>query len=682
MMNDEKHQFWLYREPEDIVDKLVEFHTNWYSWHGSPFKQMWLRNYLAYYSPVLHPSAWDTSLIFEGIQGELTRFYTPKARTLIRQLTTIVTKQRLAFKAAARTSGSEVLNEVKLANALADQVVEQERLNIKGDQLCEGSLVTGVWFTKACWRTDRGEKYVTDDRGQPILNGGVEVSLLSPFNVYYNMLLPWDQLPWAACRVKRNKWDLIAEHPELEDEIIALPSVSSERGPYNWVDSQLDDEDLIYVYEFYHKPSPALPKGKMIIYANRETIFYAGDNKYGTIPIEPNIPEAVLDTGMGYAKLTDLAGCQEMFDNGLSAIATNQSQFAVQNVATPRGSNINVQELNGMRFLSYTPQNVPGGGMPQPLQLTKSAPESFKFNDKLEELMQDMSFINGAMTGNLPAGVSSGTAIATLSANSIEFITSISKSYNLCWEKTMMHVMNAYQRFAHTEHEVKLVGRGGQVSHKPFSKDDIQNVHSMTLEIVNPILKTFAGRFELGEKFIATPEEKWADYAAIMNGEPLESLYKGKVTEDDLITQENESLEEGVPVTPLASDDHPLHIKKHTEILADVGTRQNGEAVQAVLDHIMQHYQLVKSTDPFLMALMKTGRIPEGGIPQGGGGMPPPGGPAPGGGRPKPAGPQPVPPEQDKPGGPSVDEPGKAPGIPPGDVAQPAQDLLQRRGGM
>ena len=683
------HDYWLYREADQIADKLIQYHSGWNNSSSSPFTQMWLRNYLAYYSPVVHPGSKDTSKVFEGVQGELLRFYSPKARTLIRQLTAVVTKQRLAFKASAMTTGEEVLNEVKLGNALADQIVSSQRLDIKGDQLCEGGLVTGAWFTKATWRTDIGEPHVTDGDGRVIKKGACEITTHSPFNVFYDLMQPWDDIGWAEVRVKRNKWDLIADHKELEKEILSVPSVASERGPYSWIDSKLDDEDNIYVYEFYHKPSPALPKGMMMIYADSDTIFYHGNNPYEAIPIEPNIPEAVLGTGMGYAKLTDLAACQEMFDDSLSAIATNQSQFAVQGVAVPRGSAINVQELNGMRFMNYTPQNVPGGGLPTPLQLTKTPPEVFKFTDKLEELMQNMSYLNGAMTGNLPAGVSSGTAIATLSANSIEFITSISKSYNMCWEKTMMHAINAYQKFAKIGQDVEITGKGGQVTKQQFTKDDVINITGMKLEIVNPLMKTFAGRLEIGEKLLTMPKEIWPDYVAVLEGRPLSEVYRGELTEFDLITQENEALEKGEAVPVLAIDDHGEHIKKHADCLKDIGNRTKGESIKIILDHIMEHYKTAKLSDPALMAMIQTGKMPEGGLqpppPPPGMGGPPPGmgGPPPGMGGPPPpgmGGPPPPgmggpPPGPDRPG-PGADQP-----VPPqivGDVAEPQQDLLQR----
>jgi hypothetical protein len=677
------HEYWLYREPDQIADKLIEFHDNWHSWQGSPFKQMWLRNYLAYYSPVIHPGSWDTSMMFEGEQGELMRFYTPKARTLIRQLTAVVTKQRMAFKASARTTGAEVLNEVKLGNALADQIVLSQELDLKADKLCEGGLVTGIWFTKATWRTDQGEPRLTDEDGRIIRKGACEITVESPFNVFWDLRKSWEQNLWAECRVKRNKWDLIAEYKDLEKEILALPPANQHTGGFSWADSQSIEDDEVFVYEFYHRPSPSLPNGMIMIYSDSETIYQHGNNPYGTIPIEPNVPEAVLDTGVGYAKLTDLAGLQEMFDNNLSSIATNQSQFAVQGVTVPRGSNINVQEINGMRFMNYTPQQVEGGGKPEPMQLTKTAPEVFKFTDKLEDLMQDMSYLNGAMTGNLPAGVSSGTAIATLSANSIEFITSISKSNNLCWEKTMMHAVNAYKKFAKIEQSLEIAGKGGQISKQEFKGDDVYNVSRMKLETVNPLLKTFAGRLEIGEKMLQMPKEIWPEYSAILEGRPLSEVYKGELSEFDLITQENEALENGEAVPVLAVDDHPEHIKKHADCLKDIGVRMNGKALEVILKHMMEHYEVAQMSDPTLMAMIQTGKMPEGGLgpPPGAGGPPsgPPqkggGGPSKKSGRPEPGlgGGRPRPSDAPQKGG---DRP--RPISPVGDVAQPSPDLLQR----
>jgi hypothetical protein len=663
MKNKGKDEFWLEKDAPEVIDELTTFHDNWWAWDTTPFKQAWIRNYLAYYSPAIMPQSWDTSLIFEGMQGELTRFYTPKSRTLIRQLTSIVTKQRLEFKASAETVNGDVLNEIKLANAVCDQLTSTQRLDNKADQLCEGALVCGQWFTKTTWRTDIGESRIRDSKGKIIRSGGVEIDVLSPFNVFYNILCPWDRLNWAECQVKRNKWDLIADHPDLRDEILNIPTVQENRYPDTWFKANsIFDEDLVNVYEFYHRPTPSLPEGRMIVYGSRDAVLYDGKNPYGCIPIESNIPEVILDTGIGYPKLTDLMGAQEMFDNNLSAIATNHGQFAVQSVTIPRGSDINVNQLDGMKFISFTPQDAPGGGKPEALNLTQTPAEVFKFTDKLENLMQDLSMLNGAMTGNLPPGISSGTAIATLSANSIEFITSISKAQNLCLEKTMMHAVNAYQKFGAVPQKVMISQKGGQSITREFTGDELKNVSAIKLEMINPLLKTFAGRLEVAEKLLTVPKEVWPDYVSVLEGRPLSNVYRGELDQMDLIVQENEFMEKGEKPLVMITDDHALHIKRHADMLSDVGNRlHNQKAVQAITEHIMEHYQLAKSEDPGLRALVSTGRIPEGGL------NPQPPAMAPTGQS------QPI----DQPQRQSPDEPSQIQNV-EGDVAQPAADLLGR----
>lgn len=645
-----KDAYWLHRESKEVANYLQDYHANWAVWYNSPFKQAWVRNFVAYYSPVLNPGSWDTSMVFEGIQGELTRFYSPKARTLIRQLVSVVTKQRLSFQSMAMTSGSEVVEDVKLSNALTDQIVQNERLDLKRDQLTEGALVCGRWFTYTTWRTDRGQPHSRTEDGRLIYTGGVEISTPGVFDVFYDISFAhWDFVPWVEVRTIKNRFDLMAQHPDLADAIMQLPSISQDRGPNTWFNSRsLLDDDNVFVFEFYARPSPAMPKGRMMMYANDKCVFYDDDNIYETLPVEPMTPETVLTTGLGYPVLTNIIAAQEMFDNSLSAIATNQAQFAVQSVAIPRGAGINVNEINGMRFVSFTPQNVPGGGKPEPLQLTQSSPETFKFSEMLERLMVDLSGVNNALRGEPPPGVTSGVAIATLSANAMEFLKSIEMPLQICMEKTMEHAINCYKKFAKLPQSVTMYGKNNQVSQKRFNKDNVQSISSVKILTSNPLMNTISGRIEIAEKMLGMPKEMWGPYIAILEGRPLQELTKSELSQEDLIASEDEMLRDGEVVYALATDDHPKHIIAHASLLNNPEIRKDGQHIQMILDHIEQHAQLAQNTNPFLTALIRTGRMPEGGPPQ-----PPP------------------PPQQALPPGGPLAEPEQH-------VAHPAQDALQR----
>ena len=677
--------YWAKDQSRVTVDYLLARTYKWDDLYNNSFRQGWVRNFLAYYSPIINPGRWDTSLIYQGEQGELVRMYSPELRVAIQRLKAIITKQRLSFQCMAEVGGVDVSEEIKIGNALADQIVQNEELDIKMPLCLEGALVTGKWFMKTIWSSERGDPvgYRAGD-GALMHSGGPEVSPVSVFDMFYDVdCNSVRERSWMMARTRRSRWDLIAEHPDLADYIRQLPSAQEELGAAFWFDTRNINYDTVLVYEFYHRPSPAMPKGRMLIFSNAHTVYVDDTNKYGCIPIEEMSPETVLDTGLGYPKMTDMLPSQEMLDNTISAVATNSSQFAVQNVLVPRNANINLEEINGMRFISYTPEAGPGGGKPEPLNLSQTAPETFKFIELLSGNLDKMSLLNGALQGNLPPGVTSGTAIATLAASGIESITPYMLCYLHCSEKVMWHSFNAFQKFGDAFQTLRMGGRNSQITGKSFNKDSIKNLSGVKIIPVNPLYGTIAGRVQIADNAMKIPKDQWGDYFAILDGEPLQTLTKGAVDQKDLVLLENDQLSNGVPVPALATDNHAAHIKGHSVPLNDPSVRLNGKVNQVFLDHIMEHYQLSKNTAPDLMYMVQTGQMPPpspGGSPGQGGGQPP--------------GPPPGPPPQQPP--PAIqpiqgaNAPGTRPlsmapetasfnGKPLADVAQPAKDLLGRR---
>jgi hypothetical protein len=92
-------------DAEDLASEMDSYHKGFLSSSINPVYRMWLRNNYAYYSTILDAESWITSLSFAGEQGELVKMSVPQARGLIRQLLTLITKQKLAFNALAEKSG-------------------------------------------------------------------------------------------------------------------------------------------------------------------------------------------------------------------------------------------------------------------------------------------------------------------------------------------------------------------------------------------------------------------------------------------------------------------------------------------------------------------------------------------------------------------------------------------------
>jgi hypothetical protein len=83
---------------------------------------------------------------------------------------------------------------------------------------------------------------------------------------------------------------LIAQYPELEDELHKIPTIQDFHGINIYNSQQTIKDDYIWCYELYHKPTPAMPAGRMVFYASEKAVFYDGQNEYGCIPVEPCLP--------------------------------------------------------------------------------------------------------------------------------------------------------------------------------------------------------------------------------------------------------------------------------------------------------------------------------------------------------------------------------------------------------
>ncbi len=638
-----RQYWWAEKDPAVIVRKLENAHQSWSSYGSNPFAQAWWRNLVAYYSTVLESDHWESSLGYKGEQGELIKMSVPLARTLIRQMVTLVTKQRLSFTAIAETNESDVSKDLKIANAKIKEIITDQSLDQLAEDVAEQASVFGMAFLKVGYRTDKGEPYMASqsmsEDGEAVnrveYDGKIEVTAPNVFDVSFDARIKnFNDNSWVEIRTMKNRYDLIAQHPELEVAILQLPPVTWYNNSFATTGStELDTEDLVFVWEAYHKPSPAIPEGRMVMYSSTDTIYHDGINRYGRLPIVCIKPEPVHGVGYGYPHLSSLLPSQEMFDHALSAIATNQSALAVQNVLIPRGAEINVQDLGGMNALFYTPQNAEGGGKPEALQLTQSAPETFKFADYLKNTMTSLSNLNSTIRGEPPAGLTSGTAIATMSANALEFMSSLSKSLDLALEDSIYMSLEFERKFTVVPKNITMIGRNNKSSTVSYTGKNLDIIKKIKINRSNPLMASLAGRTDVAEKLLQTGLIKDPQmYFSIIEGAPLDVLFETELSENDLSESENEALMSGQEILALWTDDHASHIRKHSSLLNDPIIRVQSDRVEAVMRHIQEHSDLARNTDPFLTAMVRTGKMPQGGAPQQAapdmGGMTAPGEPA------------------------------------------------------
>jgi hypothetical protein len=621
--------YWLNRDAKDVADKLCNFYNRIHGEAWNPLYATWVRNTYAYYSSILETDDTYTSLIFSGEQGELVKMMVPQARCLARQLVTLTCKQKLAFKSISSRDNIGVIQDMRIADAIGEEIVYEQEMDKQSSTMVERGLVMGTAFMRAAYRTDRGKPSVATphptDPNKAVLayEGKLEITTPHVMDMLYNFTLPrWLDNEWCVCRVRRNRWALIEQHPELESEILKLPSIWSS-GIYGRQWLTMDEDDEVYCYELWALDTPGCNGGRMMMYASPTCIFYDDYNTINEIPIEQYKPEPIEGIGFGYPMFSNLLPAQEMFDHEMSTTATNHSAYGLHNVVAPRNAGVDVQELFGLNLVSYTPTpGVPGGGKPEKLDLLTTGPETMAFADKLLSNMQVMANINAALRGDL-AATASGVAIATLTTNALEFISAYGAENVRVMERVMGHAIRLTRAFMPEEKQVLYNMQMNRSISRIYKRENLDSIKGFRMQAVNPLMQSYAGRIEIADKagergFVKNMQ----DFTKIIDGEPLSSLFESDSSENDLITIENERLLNGEEPQVLASDRHPEHTYSHKKLLNDPRVREDVATCKRIEDHLAKHLEQAKLGDPLFQAMCATGKMPDMAAMQG---QPPPG---------------------------------------------------------
>lgn len=584
--------------------------------HLAGLHQIWERNYAAYYNDAIGSTSSDGSLEFVGEQGELVKMRVNEARSLIRDFMSIVSKQRLNFEALSESFDYGTLSGSSLANAICDQFVHEKKLDFLAEEMLEQSLVLGAGFIELEWDETRGR--LVDGAGGKRPTGDIVCRVRSVYDVMYDLSVPdFYELDHVTVLTPMNRWDLIATFPQMAKDIENLPSA---RSRFFVRQTGKDDrlEDTVMVRKFYHRSTPALPEGRLLVYGDHKTVFFNKTNPYGPegqrfIPIVQCRPERVMGTGIGWPMLSEILPAQEMLNSTFSTIASNQAAFGVHPILAPNTSDLDIKDIAGLSFIRYNPT----AGEPKALNLTATPPEIFKFADMLRSYMMELARINSALRGAPPPGVTSGTAIATLTANAMEFSASANKAVVIALETLMNMVVQIEHDFADIPQLVYVVGPNKQTRAKEWVGTDLASVRRIRMKQSNPMSRTAGGRMSMAEQMLANGLIKDAEgYFSVVEHGNLEVVSHQSVDEKLLIEKENELLREGKTTPVMSIDKHARHINSHKTLFFDPAIRMlpdDDPVKMAIAEHIARHVEIggqVARDNPVLMAIIETGQMP------------------------------------------------------------------------
>jgi hypothetical protein len=604
-----KAVYFAAREGKESASVLLEKATDWRNTlttngYLEKLKTCWAAYHGAYFTDM----ASGHTITFAGEQGELAQLPVNHIRNLAQHMFVMTTSSRPSMEARAANTDYKSSAQVTLANGLLDYYMREKRLERYINRAVEFSIVIGAGYVKLEWDATTGKVVEEDEEsGEKLYEGDIKFTNLSPFDVVFDVNKEDSNHDWLLVRTYKNKFDLAAKYPELEDKILSLDTKSS-RDSYSLQVFRKVESDEVEVWTMYHRKSDAMPDGRELVFLSDDIILHDQKLPYRRIPIFRMSPNVILGTDFGYSNLFDLLPLQEGINHLYSSIMSNNIAFATQNLFVRSGANIDITNLGGGLNI------IQGTEKPEPLNLLGTSQETFSFLSILEGKMEQLSGVNSVTRGTPdPAqNLRSGNSLALVQSMAIQFQSGLQNQYVQLVEDLGVAILEILQDYAMAPRVASIVGVNNKQYLVQFKGSDISEINRVLVDVGNPLARTTAGRVQMAEQLMQMKPEEFSiqQYAQVINTGRIDGMMESPVDQSNLIQQENERLIQGIEVPALVIDDHKEHILRHRTILNDIDIRMDDERASVIFAHIQEHINFARSTDPAVLTMTNQQQLP------------------------------------------------------------------------
>ena len=528
-----------------------------------------------------------------GVQGELAEIRINHSRSLVQTLLNLIVAPQFVWNPRASTMDYDAVRQVEAARAILEHYWHNRQFSTYATKAVESAIALSEGFIHEEWDPHLGDEYSVDPENPAdiVKTGDVRFANVAPWDVIRDPYkTDFNECQWLIVRLFKNKWDLSVQYPEKAKEIADAPPELPVRGDAGYALKVSTDD--VPLYYFYHKPCASLPLGRMVKFVSSGDVLEDSILPYGVIPLQRITCAELQGTPYGYTPYFEILGIQEVMDSINSSITTNITTFGTQSLAVEEGSPVSPDDLGGgMRIIYYRPGSQP----PQPLQLTKSPQEAYKYLEDLKVHEELLMGLNNVVRGQMQTGKESGAALALLQSQAIQQASVLQRNYLNALVNAGTAILRIIRSRAALPLKIGLVGKSRMdlIRETEITKDSIQSIEQVVVELGNPVSQTAAGRFELAMQLvqmsvIKTPQE----VLEVLETGRLEPLVKGTQEELVNILKENQDMVRGETPVVLLSDDHPLHGKEHTAAVASPAARRDPNVLRAYREHMQEHYSL------------------------------------------------------------------------------------------
>jgi hypothetical protein len=560
---------------------------------GHVFREYIEKSHRFYYG-----QAWGGTL-GTGNTGESLEFSTIHmniARSDIKAVVAMTTQNKLAFDPITTSTDVSAQNNVIVANSLLEQIFYVDKAEAKFRQVLEQGLVYGtsyayIGFTTA---TELAGVMTNEDGTQKgVYKGAIDIMPLHMMDVKVeDNKEQWETHDYVMFRRLENRYELQAKHPEVAEEINNLPMPDNIYYP-NYTNPEQHPD--VWVFYTFHKPTKAIPQGRMMISTENSIVLFDDVNPYGCLPVVCYRPSIRFGSSYGHALLWDLIPVQEAMNTIDSSALTISENFAIPNIMASNTFKANETDISGgMKLIQgASDPNAPNGGFPHAMEMPKLDQSYMLLRQSYDGIIEKLSGVNAAVRGQT-SSQQSGTAIALAQSAAQTYNSTVTSGYIDLIEQSCDLIVLVSRLFMTRKEITQIAGMSLDYQTDTFTTASLDAITRIRINMGNALARTISGRVEIGEKLLGQGLITASEYMAILLTGDLPTKVEDKAGQDLFVKAENEMLAQGEHPIISALDNHVAHINKHKVLLDNPLVRKNSQLVALIFDHVMEHIDLMQ----------------------------------------------------------------------------------------
>ena len=487
------------------------------------------------------------------------------------------------------------------------------------------SELCGTAFYKVIWNTNSGKMVATDDAGNKIKEGDVQIEVVSPFEIFPDNL-SCERLEDINSIIQaravdidqvRTEWGIDVDAEDVH--AFTLDSTTNNLGGlgYNAHINKVANIELSHhcvLIERYIRPCKNLPNGRLTVVAGGKLLFdgdlpYLNDELDGrTFPFVKQISNYMPGSFFGVSVVDRLIPLQRAYN----AVRNRKHEYfnrTVMNVLAVEDGSVDTDalELEGLspgKVLVYRQ----GSKMPEIMQNPKSAIDFDAEEERLLDEFKTISGVSDMMSKSVAQYTNmSGVALELLAEQDNTRLATAIDSTQLAIKTVAKYILRLYKQYAVLPRLLKISGAGGSVEMHYWNQNEICSddvVFDTSTDAMDSLVQRRTMLFDLiskglmfdqDGKFSQTMRKKCLDLLGFGMWENTVDLCELQINH---AKEENLQLLKGEPISILPIDDHKLHIDQHIAFLlsGELKDKENKKEIESkLLDHIEQHKKNLKS---------------------------------------------------------------------------------------